>query len=157
VLAAVSSIVWDNVLVRYRFSTAGAAQLSADLAALCRVVDKAVGPGVAEAGLRKCIEGVRLVGLPVRGGKDAVVAGDNVPAGEDDWEASWDDATAPATSTTQVEDPTNAKPALGLWEVEKRLFADNQAARDVLDELGLEMLLENEARALLGRRVELAG
>jgi hypothetical protein len=159
VLAAVSSILWDNVLVRYRFSTAGAAQLNADLAAVCLVVDKAVGPGVAEAGLRKCIEGVKLVGLPVCGGKDAAGPGEDGVAGEDDWDASWDDAapTAPTASTTQVDDTTNAKPGLGLWEVEKRLFADNQAARDVLDELGLEMLLETEARALLGRRVELAG
>ena len=46
---------------------------------------------------------------------------------------------------------------LGLWEVERRLFADNQSARDVLEDLGLELLSETEARALLRRKVELAG
>ena len=41
--------------------------------------------------------------------------------------------------------------------MERRLFADNQSARDVLEDLGLELLSETEARALLRRRVELAG
>jgi hypothetical protein len=159
-LITVSGTLWDNVLGRYRFSTAGAAQLHADLAAICRVVNKQVGPGVAEAGLRRCLEGARLVGLPVRGGKDqsARTEAAEGAGGDEDWEA-WgrgDDA-APhppkrndgATAPEQVD--------LGLWEVERRLFADNQAARDVLDELGLEMLTETEARALLRRRVELSG
>ncbi|KAF1988238.1 hypothetical protein K402DRAFT_374019 [Aulographum hederae CBS 113979] len=44
---------------------------------------------------------------------------------------------------------------LGLWEVEKRLFADNESARGVLEELGMERVGEAEARAILERRVEL--
>jgi hypothetical protein len=157
VLATVSSTLWDNVLVRYRFSTAGAAQLNADLAAICRVVDKQVGPGVAEAGLRKCLEGVQLVGLPVKGGKNQAPSEEST-GGEEDWDA-WGggDDSAPPPQMENNGDTASGKVDLGLWEVEKRLFADNQAARDVLDELGLEMLMENEARALLGRRVELAG
>jgi hypothetical protein len=146
--------------VRYRFSTAGAAQLAADLAAICRVVDKAVGPGVAEVGLRKCLEGASLVGLPVTGGHQSVNEAVTAAGGEDDWTASWDaDAGSSATTApAQGEQDAETQPArLGLWDVEKRLFADNQAARDVLDDLGLETLGENEARALLGRRVELAG
>jgi hypothetical protein len=54
-------------------------------------------------------------------------------------------------------DGAEAERELGLWEVEKRLFADNQSARDVLEELGLEILDEKEARRLLRLRVELAG
>lgn len=132
------------MLSRYRFSTAGAAQLSADLAAICRVVDKTVGPGVAKAGLRRCLEGAKLVGLPVKGGsKESESAG-----GEEDVEA-WDDDAGG--------DTTNEKANLGLWEVERRLFADNQSARDVLDELDIDTLTETEARTLLGRRVELSG
>ena len=50
-----------------------------------------------------------------------------------------------------------AEEDLGLWEVESRLFADNQSARDVLDALGIELVGENEARTLLRKRVELAG
>jgi hypothetical protein len=158
VLATVSSTLWDNVLTRCRFSTAGAAQLHADLAAISRVVDKQVGPGVAEAGLRRCLEGARLVGLPVKGGKDQA-ASDQATVGDEDWEA-WgggDEDSAPPPQKEENSDTASNSADLGLWDVEKRLFADNQAARDVLDELGLELLTENEARALLGRRVELAG
>jgi hypothetical protein len=88
-LITVSGTLWDNVLGRYRFSTAGAAQLHADLAAICRVVNKQVGPGVAEAGLRRCLEGARLVGLPVRGGKDqsARTEAAEGAGGDEDWEA----------------------------------------------------------------------
>ncbi|KAM0798690.1 TIP-1 family-domain-containing protein [Usnea florida] len=44
---------------------------------------------------------------------------------------------------------------LGLWEVEKRVFRSNESGREVLDELGLEMLSESEARHVLERRIEL--
>lgn len=159
-LTTISSTLWDSVLGRYRFSTAGAAQLHADLAAICRVVDKAVGNGVAEAGLRKCLEGSRLVGLPVKGGKDQAPREDG-GEGEEDWEA-WggggdgdDGVHVPPEENNG--DTTAGNVHLGLWEVEKRLFADNASARDVLDELSLELLSETEARALLRRRVELAG
>jgi hypothetical protein len=118
---------------------------------------------VAEAGLRRCLEGAQLVGLPVKGGKDqaartSVTAeeqedGDN--GGWDAWVAGDDDAAPPDNASTG--DTSSGEVALGLWEVEKRLFADNQSARGVLDELGLELLTETEARALLRRRVELSG
>ena len=44
---------------------------------------------------------------------------------------------------------------LGLWEVEKRVFRNNESGREVLDELGLEMLSGSEARHVLERRIEL--
>lgn len=200
VLATIQATLWDNVLTRYRFSTAGAAQLQADLSAICRVVDKSVGPAVAESGLRKCLEGAQLVGLAVKGGKDQAATsssssssttmmtgtgGDDDPEGsflsrtdepgggedEDEWDASWGaDEPPPQQALPPATDdgPQKANPpghtsswsldpdALGLWEVEKRLFADNASARDVLDQLGIELLTETEARALLRRRVELA-
>ncbi|KAF1843640.1 RINT-1 family protein-like protein [Cucurbitaria berberidis CBS 394.84] len=171
VLATISSTLWDNVLSRYRFSTAGAAQLHTDLAAICRVVDKAVGPGVAETGLQKCIEGAQLVGLPVKGGNNQAVrtpssTEDGGDGGEEDWEA-WGGADAdedgdgddgaPVPRKANIGDTAAGDVDLGLWEVEKRLFADNQSARDVLEALGLDVLSETEARALLRRRVELAG
>lgn len=184
VLATISSILWDNVLNRYRFSTAGAAQFHADLAAICKVFDKVVGPGIAEIGLRKCLEGAQLVGLPVKGDKDQVskmafsssssssaAAIDAEDDADDDWDAwaAGDDEDPPPPPSGGGGDPLQQKeilrptsPAeedavLGLWEVEKRLFADNQSARDVLEVLGLEVLNETEARALLRRRVELTG
>ncbi|KAF2685769.1 RINT-1 family protein-like protein [Lentithecium fluviatile CBS 122367] len=156
VLATISTVLWDNVLSRHRFSTAGAAQLSADLEAICQVINKAIGPGVAEIGLRKCLEGAQLVGLPVKGGKSKVKSSDAEEGGGDDWDA-WggDDEAAPQKERRGGTASANGE--VGLWEVEKRLFADNQSAREVLDELGMEMLSETEARAVLGRRVELAG
>ncbi|KAJ5916306.1 hypothetical protein N7504_000321 [Penicillium tannophilum] len=43
---------------------------------------------------------------------------------------------------------------LGLWDVEKRLFKDNESARAVLVELEIDALTEAEARSVLGHRVE---
>lgn len=168
VLATVSTVLWDNVFTRYRFSTAGAAQLHADVDAVCRVVDKSAGPRVAEAGLRRCLEAVQLVGLPVTGGKppgadvDAPAA---TPEGEDDVGEAWGawDADEPQKETSGAGADAgagagaDAGATLGLWQVEQRLFADNESARGVLDQLGVEVLSETEARALLRRRVELAG
>lgn len=160
-LATVSSVVWDNVLSRHRFSTAGAAQLSADLQAICRVLDKTVGLGVAEVGLRKCIEGAQLLNLPIKGGKSHIRLAEDTGEGGEDWEA-WgaDEDEAPqkeTQSTATTEGSAQSSEDLGLWEVEKRLFADNQSAREVLEAMGLEVLNEAESRAVLGRRVELAG
>lgn len=177
-LALISTNIWDNVITKHRFSTTGAAQLHADLEAICRVVNKAVGPGVAEAGLRKCLEGAQLVGLAVKGGKDqasspplslpssptGTTANDNNGGEADDaWDA-WGAAGGGEGDVDEAGVPQKAKSGdtasggadLGLWEVERRLFADNQSAREVLDALGLEVLSETEARALLRQRVELA-
>jgi hypothetical protein len=131
-----------------------------------------VGAGVAESGLRRCFEGAKLVSLPIRGAKtSANTAGLAEEDGMEEWDA-WaaEDAGADAggessgagpqketTSNRDADDGAEAGRELGLWEVEKRLFADNQSARDVLEELGLEVLDEKEARRLLRLRVELAG
>ncbi len=51
------------------------------------------------------------------------------------------------------EDSTEGE--LALWEVERRIFESNESAREVLQELGLEVISESEARHVLERRVEL--
>lgn len=117
-----------------------------------------MGVGVAEAGLRRCLEGVQLVGLPVRGGKDQAARMEVSTAdagGEEDWDA-WGGGDE-AASAPPKESNADEKKELGLWEVERRLFADNQAARDVLDDLDIEILTETEARSILRKRVELDG
>lgn len=116
-----------------------------------------MGPGVAESGLRKCLEGAQLVGLPVKGGKSQVKSSSAEEEGGEAWDAWGAEDNEAAPQQGEGGDTTAADEELGLWEVEKRLFADNQAAREVLEELGMEMLSETEARAVLGRRVELAG
>jgi hypothetical protein len=172
VLGALSSALYDSVL-RASFSAQGAAQLNADLEALCAVVDEQVGPGVAASGLRRCIEGAKLVGLPVKGAKSAAnSAGRGLEQGVEEWDA-WaaedgdgDDvggnggAEVPQKANMargEADGDAESGEELGLWEVERRLFADNQSAREVLDQLGLEVLDEKEARRLLRLRVELAG
>ena len=149
------------MLSRYRFSTQGAAQLHADLAAICRVVDKQVGEGVAEVGLGKCIESVKIVGLPVKSGgaSHRTTSSETDDDGEEWDDGAWGGDEDGAEKAKHGGDSTSGEKSkeLGLWEVERRLFADNSSARDVLDELGLELLSETEARALLRRRVELAG
>ncbi|KAB8659313.1 hypothetical protein FH972_026202 [Carpinus fangiana] len=46
---------------------------------------------------------------------------------------------------------------VGLWDVDKRLFADNESAREMLEELCLDNINENDARKVLRRRAEVGG
>ncbi|KAL2039510.1 hypothetical protein N7G274_007782 [Stereocaulon virgatum] len=50
---------------------------------------------------------------------------------------------------------TGEEVGLGLWEVEKKIFRDNIEGREVLEELGLEVLELGDARNVLQRRIEL--
>ncbi|KAF9891117.1 hypothetical protein FE257_005053 [Aspergillus nanangensis] len=133
VLLSIQTYLWSNILVRNSFSAAGAAQLASDVDHLSGVIDAALGPAAPVGGslkaLRKLSEGLMLLGLNAAAPKS-----DQKPAAQGDSED---------------------KPALGLWEVEKRLFKDNESARGVLAELGIEMLTEAEARSVLEKRVEI--
>jgi len=77
----------------------------------------------------------------------------------DAWDMDVDEpevAKSSETADTATETKNAEVPAqLGLWEVEHRLFASNEEARDVLEEMGLLLLTESEARQVLQRRVEL--
>lgn len=132
---AIEQGLWDGILMRHSFSTAGAAQLASDVAAIAEVVDRWAGEGCAASGLRKVSEGVALLGLPVKG-RGGGSGGDS-------------------SSGDEEEGGEVVPRVLSLWEVEKRVFADNEQAREVLEELGLECLTEAEARAVLEKRVEL--
>jgi hypothetical protein len=151
VLGVVDKIVAEGVVNRHTFSTHGARQLCADLAAVMETVETTVGrngKGVTVVGLRLWAESVTLLGLPV---KASVRAGGEGKS-EEEWDA-WDEGG----EEEEVESRAGRGETLGLWEVEKRLFADNQSARDVLEELGIEALGLVEARAVLRRRVEVGG
>lgn len=135
VLLSIQTNLWSNVLMRHTFSAAGAAQFASDIDHLCNVVDVALGPaGLAGGSIRvlaKLNDGLLLLGLTVVTPKSGGVS------------AAHGDADS------------QEKPHLGLWEVEKRLFRDNESARGVLAELNIETLTEAEARAVLERRVEI--
>ena len=142
----IQNCIWDSVLARHSFSTAGATQLAADVGAICAHIDRYVGAGHAETGMRRLLEGVTLVGLPVRSEIQRVQPS---RSGEEDDEdgAAWDDDGGNR--------PGDGK-QMGLFEVERLVFMDNESARHALQLLGLDTLSEGDARAVLEKRVELS-
>ncbi|DAA78236.1 TPA_exp: Uncharacterized protein A8136_4212 [Trichophyton benhamiae CBS 112371] len=129
VLLAIQTYIWDNILMRNSFSTSGAAQLSVDISNICDTVDAAIGVKAGEElaarTMKKLRDGLFILNLKIKAGKDQ----------------------PPDTSDA-------AGTALGLWEAEKRLFANNESARGVLSELCIDTLTEADARSVLERRVE---
>ncbi|KAG8630032.1 hypothetical protein KVT40_001651 [Elsinoe batatas] len=122
--------IYDNVILRHNFSTAGAAQLGSDIKGIWLVIDRHAGARQGATSTQKLVDGVKLLALPVKG---------EIPIN---------------FSVDGTSDSLRA-PNLGLWEVERRLFASNEGAREVLDDLGIELLSESEAREVLKRRVEI--
>lgn len=133
-LLAIQAYLWDNILMRNTFSAAGASQFSADLEHICATIDASTGVSPGENDSKQAVqrlqEGLLLLGLPATSKSDAA-----------------------GSARNGFEADTQA--VFNLWEVEKRLFANNESAREVLKELGIEMLSEVQARAVLERRAEL--
>ena len=125
---SMQSFLWDTVLMRNNFSTYGSAQFLRDVSAICEVIDRYIGLGQGEAGMRKLREAVELLTLPIR-------------AEEKEGEG--------------VEGEAGMGKVLTIWDVEKRMFLSNESAREVLEELGMNALAESEARNVLERRIEL--
>lgn len=121
---SIQTFFWDYVLMRYTFSASGIAQFRRDVEAIWESVDRWLGEGQGELGMRKLKEALLLLGLPVKNGKS-----------EDQRDEEDID--------------------LGLWEVEKRMFRSEESGREVLEELGLEILSESDARHVLERRIDL--
>lgn len=124
---SIQTYLWDNVLMRNNFSTFGSVQFIRDISAICEVVDRYLGPGQGEIGMRKLREAVQLLAMPVKDEEDVA----------------------------ELESGVDGKMGLGAHEVEKRIFRSNESAREVLEELGMEVLTETEARHVLERRIEL--
>ena len=124
---AMQTFLWDHVLMRNTFSASGIAQFTRDVSALWEVMDRHLGDGEGETGMKRLKEALFLLGLR---------------AGEAD---------------NGAKNAGEAGQQLGLWEVEKRLFRSNESGREVLEELGLDMLSESEARSVLERRIDLGG
>lgn len=126
-LVSVQNYIWDNILTRHTFSAAGAAQLLGDIEQLCSVVDTNLGVAGHAGGSIHIIK-------KLNEGLRLLNLG---------------------LSTTEIEDGADESISLGLWDVEKRLFKDNESARSVLAELEIESLTSAEARSVLERRVEI--
>ena len=123
----IQTFLWDYVLMRHNFSTSGVAQFTRDLYSFWEVFDRYLGQGQGEIGMRKLGEAVGLLGMPIKS-----------KHGDGDGESEQNNS------------------GLGIWEVEKRVFRSNESAREVLEELGFEILTETEARSVLERRLELS-
>ncbi|KAK3715597.1 hypothetical protein LTR37_007085 [Vermiconidia calcicola] len=144
---SIQNFMWDNVLVRHSFSTAGTIQLTTDITALCAQINRFIGQGQARLGMRKLLEGVTLVSLPIRAEIRREQPGRSGDGAEDEDEGSaWDEANGDSENMEQRK--------MGLFEVERQIFMDNESARHVLEQLGLESLSESDARAVLEKRVE---
>ena len=124
---SIQTFLWDNVLMRNNFSTFGSAQFMRDLSAIWEIIDRYLGVGQGEMGMRKLREAVQLLAVPVKDEEEVAEA----DSGE------------------------NGEVGLGAHAVEKRIFRSNESAREVLEELGMEVLTESEARHVLERRIEL--
>ena len=131
VLLWVQSFFWDNILMRNRFSTSGAAQFARDMSGIWETLDRYLGMGQGEMGMEKLSEAVLLLTIPVSSDQEG------------------------PRSPGQLQDVGDSPGGLNLWQVESRMFESNESAREVLEELGLEILTESEARNVLGRKVEL--
>ena len=123
---SMQNFFWDSILMRYTFSRYGSAQVARDVSAIWEVMDRYMGNSQNSLSMRKLAEGLELLNMPLKYSQDA---------NKDD--------KSPETEDTVILD------------VEKRMFRDNETAREVLEELGLEVLSESEARNLLERRIEL--
>ncbi|KAL8807860.1 MAG: hypothetical protein Q9223_004225 [Gallowayella weberi] len=122
VVLAVQAVLWDSVLMKYRFTEMGARQFGRDIRGLWEVVDRFAGTGQGQLGMRRLGEGLVLLELKGSGAPD-------------------DEAVVD----------------LSLRDVENRLFKDNESGREVLEEMGLEVLSESDARSVVERRIDLNG
>ena len=60
---SMQSFFWESVLMRHSFSLSGARQFIRDVSAVWQVLNRYLGPGQAEAGMRKLRESLLLLGL----------------------------------------------------------------------------------------------
>lgn len=122
VALAIQAFLWDHVLMRYTFSASGIDQFQRDVEVIWGTMDRWLGEGQSEIGMRKLKEALLLLNLPAK---------------------------------SEQSEETEEDVGLGLWEVDKKIFRDNVEGREVLEELGLEVLELGDARNVLQRRIEL--
>jgi hypothetical protein len=125
-LLSIQTYIWDNILMRNAFSATGAAQLFSDVDHICNVIDTSLGTAGQAGGALQIVKKLN------------------------------DGLRLLQLDASPVKDGTdNAESPPGLWDVEKRLFKDNESARTALVELEVDGLSEAEARSVLERRVEI--
>jgi hypothetical protein len=127
-LQEIDGILFKNVILSHSFSGSGAAQFSADLAAIGAVVAKLTDRAMVESGLGRVEQATYLLSTPIKS----------------------------RDSKKDKEDNDNSNSQIGLFEAGKRLFeGSGEDAKELLDEMGLDRLGVGDARKVLARRVEL--
>lgn len=124
---AIQNFIWDKVIIREVFSTVGAAQLRKDVETIITIGDRYLGTGQTQRGLGRLQEALLLLELP------------------DERTGQRDDDLDDLGDGVRV----------GLWEVERGIFENNESARQTLEELGVFELNASDARDVLRRRTEL--
>lgn len=130
VALSIQGFLWDHVVMRYTFSAPGARQFQRDVHGIWEIIDRYVGVRQGEMGMKRLREGLVLLRL---GGGEALKNG-------------LDGGVA-----------TTGELKLTLADVNERLFRSNESGKEALEELGLEVLSEGEARSVLERRVDMSG
>ena len=131
ILLSLQNYFFDHILMRNNFSAQGASQFQRDMNAVSETVDLHVGAGQGRLGMKRLQEAIALLNMPITDNENG--------ANEEEEQAS-----------------ESQESKLDLKEVESRVFASNESAREVLEELAYDHLTESEARNILGRRIELS-
>lgn len=147
VCLVVEKEIYDNILLRHSFSSAGVAQLRRDVSALHGIIDSASRiTRIAQRGMPKLGQALSLIELPLSTSDDE----NDGPKGKDEW--GFDDEEDADTDTDSSHE-TGDK-VLTLNDVSAKLFQSNAAARKVLTRIGCGLLSEADARSILGHRID---
>ena len=162
-----SRILFDSVLMRQRFSAAGAMQFATDVNAMRSVIDAGIAntgaPSTSSAksstgvrGMERVFAALRLLTLPTE--DDANKDGESQPQ-EQKAQFHKSDSNHSLIGSEGVDMCSDDK-VVTLWYAERMLFASNEHAHEFLSSLGadvIEAISKTEARSILARRVELEG
>lgn len=162
-----SRVLFDSVLMRQRFSAAGAMQFAVDVNAIRNVIDAGLvdtGPtsgiytktGTGVRGMERVDAALRLLTLPT---EDDIKRDGEGRLQEPEAQTNKADSSHPTIRSEGVGTWSDDK-AVTLWYAERMLFASNEHAHEFLSSLGtdvMEAISNSDARSILARRVELEG
>ena len=162
-----SRVFFDSVLMRQRFSAAGAMQFAVDVNALRSVIDAGLAnTGATDGtstrsntgvrGMERVFAALRLLTLPTE--NDVKRDGESQLQGREA-QANKASSSRSMIGSEGVEMWSDDK-VVNLWYAERMLFASNEHAHEFLSNLGtdvIEAISNSEARSILARRVELEG
>ncbi|KPI37559.1 RAD50-interacting protein 1 [Cyphellophora attinorum] len=155
---ALQTQLMTSVLQSHNFSTSGMMQMRRDVAALEDRIDASTGlRSIASSSFRKLNQAIGLLSLPIKSSARPQIT-ESTEDGDDAWgfdEDGEEEITKEISPSLTREDTSAESEGWSLWDAEKELFRSNEAAREALADMGFDLLSEQEARALLKRRVEL--